>query len=310
MRVSQIISEAEYRIEPDGKGKFNIVGPNGIVGSTPIRGTAALKAKALTAKSNAAPAKPSAANVRQTKQAAATKTAQAQMAAPATPTKPPAAPLKTLGDIAADTNTKTTKITGKVKGAGKAIYKVFLGSPVGKAVSLIITAEQIMDDLDTFATVYEANNCDINSPKLAAAQLKITDNIAGGLVSFFLVAASTAGAIATITRFFTVVPGFGWIVSLIGGGSGIAISYALGKLAKNTNLIKGISDFIANTMLSRETLTAISFPQCKGAVESIDETIESKLQESVTQIKTASKDMVMNDPKLLAMLKAAKAKAS
>jgi len=280
MKVHHILAEADYVVVSKGAGRnrtFNIVDPKtgSVVGSERIRGQADAKAKNLTAKSNVAAPKPSVV------------------------TPDPAAPKP-------DSKFKTA-VKKIVKSPSKAMYNLLLSSPVGRVIGVLISYEQIRTDLDTYANVYAANKCNINAPELDAAQLRITDNIAGSVVSFLTIGASTAASLAMLTRFFAVVPGFGWILSIIGGASGIAISYALGKLAQNTGIIKGISDFIANTMLSKETLNTLSFPQCDGATESIDEAIEFRLQESVSQIKAASKDMVMNDPKLLAMLKAAKA---
>ena len=286
MKVHHILAEVDYTVVSAGSGRnrvFNIIDPTtgAVVGKERIRGQADAKAKNLTAKSNVAAPKPS-------------------VAAPTLPVTPdPAAPKP-------DSKVKTA-VKKIVKSPGKAMYNLFLSSPVGRVIGVLISFEQIWTDLDTYANVYAANKCNINAPELNAAQLRITDNIAGSVVSFLTIGASTAASLAMLTRFFAVVPGFGWILSIIGGASGIAISYALGKLAKNAGVINGISDYIANTMLSKETLNSLSFPQCDGATESIDEAIEFRLQESVSQIKAASKDMVMNDPKLLAMLKAAKA---
>ncbi len=288
MKVHHILAEVDYAVVRAGSGRnrvFNIIDPTtgAVVGKERIRGQADAKAKNLTAKSNVAAPKPS---------------------------NTPALPVTTQPEAPKSVSKVKKAVKQIVKSPGKTMYNLFLSSPVGRVIGALISFEQLSTDLDAYANVYAANKCNINAPELNAAQLIITDNIAGGLVSFLTVGASTAASLAMLTRFFTVVPGFGWVLSIIGGASGIAISYLLGKLARDTGIIKGISDFIANTMLSKETLSSLSFPQCDGATESIDEAIEFRLQESVSQIKAASKDMVMNDPKLLAMLKAAKVTAS
>ena len=286
MRVSQVISEADYTVVSAGSGRnrvFNIIDPTtgAVVGNERIRGQADAKAKNLTAKSNVT--KP-------------------ESPKPESP-KP-------------DSKVKTA--VKKIKAApGKAMYNLFLSSPLGRVAAVLISADQLYVDLDTYAKVYAANKCNNNAPEVSTAQLRIIDNISGSIVSFLTIGAATTASVAATTRALSslgiVVPGLGWLATTIIGGAatvgGVGLSYLLGELAKNTSLVKAISTYVANTMLSKETLSSV-IPQCDGAVESIDETIESKLQESVTQIKTASKDMVMNDPKLLAMLKAAKAKAS
>ena len=209
-----------------------------------------------------------------------------------------------------DTPKKPGLLRRAATGLGKFSAHVLKNTGLG-ALSFALGGAILARDLDAYGTAYENNGCKVDGDDdILRAQLQLTDNLTASIVSFLAAAAAGSLALAGVTALLKKLPGPQWFITTLVWGGATAVAYLLGKLAANTGLLRSWSDYIASEMLSNNVLSTFSFPQC-GTSESneIQEARNVRLQESKAKFEKEIKDFVLDDPKLLAMVKQASAKA-
>jgi hypothetical protein len=198
--------------------------------------------------------------------------------------------------------------------------RVFKSSVLGKAVSAMISLEQITYSLDGYLIEYQKAGCK-STPEVNYWRIKIADELMTAITAFFLAGVATAVALKTTTAiavtFFGFVPGAGWVaaaligfIGIVGGGT---LAYFLGKLAQNTPLMKGAADYVAITMLPPKLLNKVMKPVCENLTESqLNEALlheQALYEENLKSIKSdltrASLNMIKGDPKMMKIVKAA-----
>jgi len=212
------------------------------------------------------------------------------------------------------------KATGAIKKIRNGILRVFKSSVLGKAVSAMISLEQITYSLDGYLIEYQKAGCK-STPEVNYWRIKIADELMTAITAFFLAGVATAVALKTTTAiavtFFGFVPGAGWVaaaligfIGIVGGGT---LAYFLGKLAQNTKLMKGAAEYVAIQMLPPILLNKVMKPVCENLTESqLNEALlheQALYEENLKSIKSdltrASLNMIKGDPKMMKIVKAA-----
>tara|TARA_B110000858_G_scaffold38637_1_gene43720 strand:+ start:131 stop:1201 length:1071 start_codon:yes stop_codon:yes gene_type:complete len=212
------------------------------------------------------------------------------------------------------------KATGAIKKIRNGILRVFKSSVLGKAVSAMISLEQITYSLDGYLIEYQKAGCK-STPEVNYWRIKIADELMTAITAFFLAGVATAVALKATTAiavtFFGFVPGAGWVaaaligfIGIVGGGT---LAYFLGKLAQNIPLMKGAADYVAITMLPPKLLNKVMKPVCENLTESqLNEALlheQALYEENLKSIKSdltrASLNMIKGDPKMMKIVKAA-----
>ena len=212
------------------------------------------------------------------------------------------------------------KATGAIKKIRNGILRVFKSSVLGKAVSAMISLEQITYSLDGYLIEYQKAGCK-STPEVNYWRIKIADELMTAITAFFLAGVATAVALKTTTAiavtFFGFVPGAGWVaaaligfIGIVGGGT---LAYFLGKLAQNTPLMKGAAEYVAIQMLPPILLNKVMKPVCENLTESqLNEALlheQALYEENLKSIKSdltrASLNMIKGDPKMMKIVKAA-----
>ena len=226
---------------------------------------------------------------------------------------------KTAG-LPGDKDIPKPKATGAIKKIRNGILKVFKSSVLGRAVSAMISLEQITYSLDGYLIEYQKAGCK-TTREVDYWRIKIVDELMTAITAFFLAGVATAVALKATTAiavtFFGFVPGAGWVaaaligfIGIVGGGT---LAYFLGKLAQNTPLMKGAAEYVAITMLPPKLLNLVMKPVCENLTESqLNEALlheQALYEENLKSIKSdltrASLNMIKGDPKMMKIVKAA-----
>ena len=209
-----------------------------------------------------------------------------------------------------DTPKKPGLLRRAATGLGKFSAHVLKNTGLG-ALSFALGGAILARDLDAYGTAYENNGCKVDGDDdILRAQLQLTDNLTASIVSFLSAAAAGTLALKGVAALLKKMPGPQWLITTLVWGGASAVAYLLGKLVENTGLLRSWSDYLAAEMTSNNVLSTFSWPQC-GTSESneIQEARNVRLQESKAKFEKEIKDFVLDDPKLLAMVKQASAKA-
>tara|TARA_R110002124_G_scaffold85363_3_gene221469 strand:+ start:67 stop:921 length:855 start_codon:yes stop_codon:yes gene_type:complete len=210
----------------------------------------------------------------------------------------------------ADTPTKPGMLKRAATRLGKFSAHALKNSGLG-ALSFVLGGAILASDLDAYGTAYENNGCKVDGDDdVLRAQLQLTDNLTASIVSFLSAAAAGTLALKGVSALLSKMPGPQWLITTLVWGGASAVAYLLGKLVENTGLLRSWSDYIASEMLSNNVLSTFSWPQCSTSESNeIQEARNVRLQESKAKFEKEIKDFVLDDPKLLAMVKQASAKA-
>ncbi len=193
-------------------------------------------------------------------------------------------------DLKADPkpNVKADNIdTGKSKPQGK-IAKLFKGGIVGAYIGIGVGVADFYATTAKYRRKLEQHAYNTKHSEVEAARGEVAVGLANSLSSILVGIAAGTLAATKATRVFLIIPGWGWLASLISGGVGFIAAAALQVLATKT----GAMDFAAEFMMKR-----VDHKLLQNITDDVEEEVDTK---------GAMKQAIMSDPKLIKAFKLAK----
>ena len=329
MFVSEILSEAEYKIVPFGTGrskKFNIVSVDSgqVVGSARNRFMAQNQIKSLTKQ-------PSPADQLKAKSSNTVDRTKGVKAADDYLDK------KGVKDKTVKSNTPKPDafeppkggLISKTKEGIKNFAKKVGGGAAGGILFFAVSVDDFLADVETFAKAYEKTGCNIRDKRMNAAQIRFADRLTSNVSATFLGIATGALSIKYAKKILNVLRlgalfagPMGWIGYLLTWVGAEAAMYAIIKMFEAKWFHAAISDYLMNTTFTKRNLRDWSiglgyitkdspcYSQAPGFIrnEAVELDEGQMIFETVTkaEIKSGIKDLIVNDPKMLALMKKAK----
>ncbi len=232
------------------------------------------------------------------------------------------------------------KVVAKTKSGIAIILKTMAKNFPASVFFLFIGADQFLKDLQTFAKVYEGGNCKRNTPMMQKAQLEFSDRLTSNIVASCVALAAQGLVIKTIRSILAKLgimakvsvvgatnPATAWVTAVIWikylilwVGAEAAI-YGMVKLLEAKWFHAALSDWFMRNFFTKNQLVQWSvglgyitadspcYARSPGFVrKEQDEINEENVFETVTKadVKAGIKDIIVNDPKMLAFMKKAK----
>ena len=218
------------------------------------------------------------------------------------------------------------RTSSKLKAVGAAIG----GRGAGLILFLFVGADQFFRDLQVFAKVYEKEGCVKGTPNVNKAQVRFADRLTSNIMATLTAIVATGVAMAMVKKILMVLRAgalfagpVGWIGYLITWVGAEAAIYAVIKMLEAKWFHAALSDFLMKSTFTQRSLVdfCVTFryitkdSSCYSKVpgfirkESLEvDNFQEPIFETVTksEIKTGIKDIIMNDPKMLALMKKAK----
>ena len=307
MFAREILSEQDFIVTGDPKTGFKVIGPGGTVVDTgKYRGEAERKASRLD---------------KQFKKSSKT------------PTPAP----KTDADADADNKGKKSKkpilkpdgtVMKTMKGVRDFATKAS-GGVVGSMVFMFLTYDTLKADLRTFAAVYELTGCKLRDPRMNKAQTRFGDRLTSNVMATCLALVATGMAIKTVKKILVVLRAgalfagpAGWIGSLISWVGAEAAIYGMIKMLEAKWFHAAISDYLMNNFFTKRQIVRLCsgfgiigpdhpcYQKSVGFIrnEAVGDEDQNIMFETVSkaEIKSGIKDIIVNDPKMMALMKKAK----
>jgi len=214
----------------------------------------------------------------------------------------------------------------KLRSVGKAIG----GNGAGLILFLFVTADQFFRDLQVFAKVYEKEGCVKGTPNVNKAQVRFADRLTSNIMATCTAIVATGVAMAMVKKILMALRlgalfagPVGWIGYLISWVGAEAAIYAVIKMLEAKWFHMALSDFLMKSTFTQRSLVdfcvtfkyitkdSSCYSKAPGFIrkESLEvDNFKEPIFESVTksEIKTGIKDIIMSDPKMLAIMKKAK----
>ena len=314
MFVSEILREAEYKVQVSGTGQsksFNVV--NVQTGETVSRHRNSATANAAKDRLMPKPLSPADKLKNKANKASDVDRRKGKDAAQDYLNKKP-----------------KPKKRGFIKELGKRFYKLPQAKGLGVVFQLYVGYEDIGNMIHRFNNVYIEAGCNGEDPKVNAYQHGVAEEVTSLFISG---AASFAagGAAATqlkriknlksviqlMANYTLLAPAFGWIARIIAFIGIEAAFYALGKVLGSSTVAEGLANIFKNNMLSKQQLVNIGrflepdlYKLCDAnKTENFDNSSEEELfveTVSKTAVKKDVMKIIKDDPKLMSMIKKVK----
>lgn len=342
MFASEILREAEYKVSVSGTGQsksFNVINVDTgeTVGRHRNRGMAQKQIKSLLPKTlSPADKLKNIANKQNLKVDRAKGTSIAQDYLDKKGVKTPDDSKGKIPD--ADKPKGLKKVVAKTKSGIAIILKTMAKNIPASLFFLFIGVDQFLKDLQTFAKVYEGGNCKRNTPIMQKAQLEFSDRLTSNIVASCValaaqglvikqirkvlamlgIAAKASVAGAPVAPWATAVAWITYLITWIGAEAAI---YGMVKLLEAKWFHAALSDWFMRNFFTKNQLVQWSvglgyitadsscYVRSPGFVrKEQDEISEESVFETVTKsdVKAGVKDIIVNDPKMLAFMKKAK----
>ena len=332
MFVSEILSEAEYKVVPFGSGrnkKFNIVSVDSgqVVGSAKNRAMAQNQIKSLTQTTSPADKlKAKATSSNTVDRSKGVKGANDYLDDKGVKDKD----IKKAGEPA---KVKTpVKEPGRIAKTAQGL-KNFAdkagGGVAGSLVFMFVTVDTLMADLETYANVYKKTDCNLRDNRMNAAQVRFGDRLTSNVMATALALVGTGLAIKAVKKILMVLRAgalfagpAGWIGYLISWVGAEAAIYAMVKMLEAKWFHAAISDYLMNTAFTKRQLVRLAsgfgiigpdhpcYQKSAGFIrkEAVGDEDQDVVFETVSksEIKAGIKDLIVGDPKMLALMKKAK----
>jgi len=230
------------------------------------------------------------------------------------------------------------KVVAKTKAGIAIILKTMAKNIPASLFFLFIGVDQFLKDLQTFAKVYEGGNCKRNTPIMQKAQLEFSDRLTSNIVASCValaaqglviksirkvlamlgIAAKASVAGAPVAPWATAVAWITYLLTWIGAEAAI---YGMVKLLEAKWFHAALSDWFMRNFFTKNQLVQWSvglgyitadspcYARSPGFVRKEQDAIsEESVFETVTKadVKAGVKDIIVNDPKMLAFMKKAK----
>lgn len=330
MFVSEILSEAEYKVVPFGSGrnkKFNIVSVDSgqVVGSAKNRAMAQNQIKSLTQTTSPADKlKAKATSSNTVDRSKGVKGANDYLDDKGVKDKD----IKKAGEPA---KVKTpVKEPGRIAKTAQGLKNFVGGGGVaGSLVFMFVTVDTLMADLETYANVYKKTDCNLRDNRMNAAQVRFGDRLTSNVMATCVALVGTGLAIKAVKKILMVLRAgalfagpAGWIGYLISWVGAEAAIYAMVKMLEAKWFHAAISDYLMNTAFTKRQLVRLAsgfgiigpdhpcYQKSAGFIrkEAVGDEDQDVVFETVSksEIKAGIKDLIVGDPKMLALMKKAK----
>lgn len=193
-------------------------------------------------------------------------------------------------DAEKDPKAKKKSWLKKLNDAGKN-WKV--GGGVGALIGMFFTYDYVKVAAADYMIAREGGDKALIQKK----KLLFTAKVATGLTGIITGIAGGAIGAATASRIFAVIPGFGWLATLIVGGIGTIAGMLLNKIAHNKEIINPAAEWLAERMTGRfiETFAPATVYENQQLAEDA----------AKSEIKNAMKSAILDDPKMMQAFKKA-----
>ena len=235
------------------------------------------------------------------------------------------------GDPKADKlKTPKTGFMARTREKLAAVGKKIGGRGAGFILFMFVAADQFFKDLQVFAKVYEKEGCVKGTPNVNTAHVRFADRLTSNIASACLAIAATGVGMKMVKKIMTVLRmgalfagPLGWIGYLISWVGAEAAIYAVIKMLEAKWFHMALSDFLMKSTFTQRSLVdfcvtfkyitkdSSCYSKAPGFIrkESLEvDNFKEPIFETVTksEIKTGIKDIIMSDPKMLAIMKKAK----
>ena len=334
MLVNEILSEQDFKVTGDAKSGWKIIGPGGIVDTGKYRGEAERKADRLNKASAKTTAKSTTKPVDDLK-------SKANTPQDVDRTKGEKAADKYLDKKGVTDKTPKTGDTpkkpllnpdGKIIKTMKGVRNFATaasGGIVGSLVFMFLTYDTLKADLRTFAAVYELTGCKLRDPRMNKAQTRFGDRLTSNVMATCLALVATGMAIKTVKKILMVLRAgalfagpAGWIGYLISWVGAEAAIYGTIKMLEAKWFHAAISDYMMNNFFTKRQIVRLAsgfgiigpdhpcYQKSVGFIrnEAVGDEDQNMVFETVSkaEIKSGIKDIIVNDPKMMALMKKAK----
>ena len=332
MFVSEILSEAEFKVVPFGSGrnkKFNIVSVDTgqVVGSAKNRAMAQNQIKSLTKTTSPADKlKAKATSPNTVDRSKGVKAANDYLDDKGVKDKD----VKKAGEP--DKAKTPVKEPGKIAKTAQGIKNFASkagGGVAGSLVFMFVTVDTLMADLETYANVYKKTDCNLRDKRMNAAQVRFGDRLTSNVMATCVALVGTGLAIKAVKKILMVLRAgalfagpAGWIGYLISWVGAEAAIYAMVKMLEAKWFHAAISDYLMNACFTKRQLVRLAsgvgiigpdhpyYQKSAGFIrkEAVGDEDQDVVFETVSksEIKAGIKDLIVSDPKMLALMKKAK----
>jgi hypothetical protein len=220
---------------------------------------------------------------------------------------------------------KPNKVVRSAKAFGRWIATHGPMNALGGIFFLFVTWKDLKADLNTFGRQVEKVECDIKHPLVSKAQIRFADALTANIATTLLAMVATGLVVSRIKKILMAFRAgalfagpVGWLTFLITWAGAEAVIYGATRLFSAGWFHKSISDYFMNTTFTKGQLLKLAMwsgdispgSPCYKKASGIGPE-KMKLPEDANvfeapNLKSQTKELIKDDPKLLALLKKAK----